>query len=427
MTSTASAIEIGGALGRYRVERLLGRGRTGIVYLATHAESGRRVALKVVAPEIAGAPGFRERFLGDCELVAGLDHPSVLPVYEAGEADGALYVAMQHVEGADLGSMLRDGPLSEEQTAAIVEQVAGALHAAHCCGLVHRDVKPSNIFLEASTHQVYVSDFGLPGPADGFASPERIEGKRLDGRADVYSLGCVLAACLAGRPQRGVERVAARARATDPSERYTTTVELAEAFHRAVASQAATEPTLPFLSDDVLLALPKPSRSRRRKLILACTALVLVGGVAAGLAALLGGGGHGRAAPPLRVGIGATLAPVERVLARVAVLGARPVTAPPLYDVVANSGGVGVRYRSSPEHWCGSLPQTGPCGRDVVPGAGAAEGQQLRVYCYVAGASVHGDTWWAKVRVKPDEYVPTVFLGSASRYSSIAPPASLRC
>jgi len=237
----------------------------------------------------------------------------------------------------------------------------------------------------------------------------------------------VLAACLGGRPQRGVERVVAKAYAKDPSERYTTTVELAEAFRRAVASRAATEPTLPFVSDDVPPAIPGPSGSRRRKLILAGTALVLVGGVAAAFAALLGGGGHSRAAPPLRLGIGTTLAPVERVLARVAVLGEQPSPAPPLYDVVANSGGVGVRYRSSPEHWCGSLPQTDPCWRDVVSGSGAAEGQQLRVYCYAAGASVHGDTWWAKVRVKPDEYVPTAFLRSAARYSTVAPPTARRC
>ena len=98
-----------------------------------------------------------------------------------------------------------------------------------------------------------------------------------------------------------------------------------------------------------------------------------------------------------------------------------------LYDDVANSGGVGVRYRSTPNHWCGSRPQTDPCWRDVVSGAGAAEGQKLRIYCYAAGANVHGDSWWAKVRVKPDEYVPTAFLRSAARYSSIAPPTSLRC
>ena len=119
---------------------------------------------------------------------------------------------------------------------------------------------------------------------------------------------------------------------------------------------------------------------------------------------------------------------MQRLLTTVAALGAQPSAAPVLYDDVANSGGVGVRYRYTPDHWCGgALPKTDPCWRDVVPGTGAAEGQRLRVYCYAAGASVHRDTWWAKVRVKPDEYVPTAFLRSAARYSSIAPPTSLTC
>src|SRR5438067_1787383 len=116
MTSTASSVEIGASIGAYRIERLLGRGATGSVYLAEHVGLRRPAALKVIATGLANSPGFRTRFLGDCEIVAGLDHPSVLPVYDAAEADGVLFVAMRCVDGADLRSVLHGGPLSPEQT-----------------------------------------------------------------------------------------------------------------------------------------------------------------------------------------------------------------------------------------------------------------------------------------------------------------------
>jgi hypothetical protein len=160
---------------------------------------------------------------------------------------------------------------------------------------------------------------------------------------------------------------------------------------------------------------------------------VLVGGAAAALVASLGGGGGshraGPAVPPPDFGprVSSAVAAVGQALAAVAAL---PVQAPPpvaLYDVVANTGGDGVRYRSSPSRWCGGAPPSDPCWNTVVPGPGAAEGDQVRVYCYAAGAAVHGDTWWALVSVSPAEYVPAAFLRSAARYSSVAPPPSLRC
>jgi len=423
MTSAASSIDVGGSVGGYRLERLLGSGETGVVYLAERA--GKRVALKVVAPELARSARFRQRFLGDYELLAEIDHPAVLPVYAAGEADGVLYIASRYVEGADLDTVLRDGPLSPEQAVGVVEQVAGALHAAHCRGLVHRDVKPPNIFLEASTHQAYLADFGLVGRTTGFAAPERIDGGRLDGRADVHSLGCVLAASVADTwPE--LEDVLDKARATDPDDRYTTAVEFAEACRQALASRpVAVEPPAP------------PSSRGRRSLVVAGTAVALAAGAAIALVLSLGGGHARRAAivatPPSPVApkvgpeVAGTMSRVAQALA------AAPAQAPPppppvVYDVVANTGGVGVRYRLTPNHWCGgALPQTDPCWRDVVPGTGAAEGQQLRVYCFAAGTSVHGDAWWARVHLSPAEYVPTTFLRSAARYSSIAPPTSLRC
>jgi hypothetical protein len=123
------------------------------------------------------------------------------------------------------------------------------------------------------------------------------------------------------------------------------------------------------------------------------------------------------------------MSPVGRAVAHLpAVPAPTPPALPPFYDRVTDTGGVGVRYRFTPDHWCGGArPQSDPCWRDVVPGTGAAEGQQLRIYCFAPGVAVHGDSWWAKVRVKPAEFVPTTFLRSAARYSSIAPPLSRRC
>ena len=422
MTSAVSSLEVGGSVGRYRLERLLGRGETGSVYLADAGE--RPVTLKIVAPELARSAQFRERFLGDCELLIGLEHPNLLPVYDAGEADGALFVAMRFVEGADLGTILESGPLPAEQAVSIVGQAAGALHTAHCSGLVHRGLEPSSILVEASTHRVFVGDFGLVGRSTDFAAPERIEGRRLDGRADVYSLGAVLAACLRGELWPELERVVAKARAKDPAERYTTAPELAHAARQALLSMPA--PARPPVVENEPPPESPPSK-RRRNVIAACAALVVVAGAAAGLVASLGGGTTAASSPPFAPRFAETVAGTLGAVGRT--LGAVPVQVPPqpVYDTVANTGGVGVRYRSSPALWCGGRPQTDPCWRTVIPGAGAAEGQQLRVYCYATGASVHGDTWWARVSVAPAEYVPTAFLRSAAGYSSIAPPTSLRC
>ena len=239
MASTLIGLDTGASLGGYRLERLLGRGETGSTYLAEHVESRRHVALKVVAPALADAPGFRARFLGDCEIAAGLDHPGVLPVYGAGVDGGVLYVATRYVEGSGLGALLREGPIPPEQAVAIVEQVAGALHAAHCSGLVHRDVRPSSILVEAGTHRVYVTDFGLARKPTPDSAPERVAGELLDGRADVYSLAHVLAGCLgSGDPGPEMRRVLAKAAADDPSDRFTTTVEFAKASRQALPAVA---------------------------------------------------------------------------------------------------------------------------------------------------------------------------------------------
>src|SRR5687767_6306998 len=197
----------------YRVESVVGRGGMGVVYRATGLSLERPVALKLIAPELAGNERFRARFPREPRLAASLDHPNVIPIYEAGEHDGQLYLAMRFVEGSDLRTVLeREGKLSPERTLAILAQVAGALDAAHRRALVHRDVKPANVLLDEDGH-AYLTDFGstkhlggastdtgqMVGTLD-YLAPEQIRGEPVDGRTDCYALGCVLYECLAGKP-----------------------------------------------------------------------------------------------------------------------------------------------------------------------------------------------------------------------------------
>ena len=156
-TPVPSDIELPG----YRVEELIGHGGMGVVYLAFDLRLKRRVALKLMTPDLAIDERFRERFARESELVMSLEHPNVVPIHDAGELDGQLYLAMRYVEGTDLRALLRaEGALAPTRAVSIVRQVAHALDAAHARGLVHRDVKPSNVLLDKSEH-VYLADFGL--------------------------------------------------------------------------------------------------------------------------------------------------------------------------------------------------------------------------------------------------------------------------
>ncbi|HVO54810.1 MAG TPA: protein kinase [Solirubrobacterales bacterium] len=199
----------------YRVEELLGRGGTGEVYRATDARLGRPVALKVLAGVLAEDDRFGQRLLRESRLAASLDHPNVIPIYEAGEDEGRLFIAMRFVPGGDLKALLRaEGPLDPARAFPIFSQIADALDAAHRRGLVHRDVKPSNVLVDRDDghEHCYLADFGLTqsaaheGPANGqlqgtvdYISPEQIRGDTLDGRADQYSLACLMYECLTGR------------------------------------------------------------------------------------------------------------------------------------------------------------------------------------------------------------------------------------
>ena len=209
-------IRTGSVLAGFRIDSLIGEGAMGTVYLAEDTRRGGRVALKVLVRELADDERFRRRFLRESKLAASLDHPNVVPVLDAGEEDGVLFLAMAYVEGSDLREVLRhEGSLDPERALSLVAQVAGALDAAHALGLVHRDVKPGNILITGTPtgEHAYVCDFGLARHVSSASSlttdrglvgtidyipPEQIEGGDIDGRADVYSLGVILFRCLSG-------------------------------------------------------------------------------------------------------------------------------------------------------------------------------------------------------------------------------------
>ncbi len=280
---------VGTELAGYRIESLLGWGGMSVVYLAEDLTLKRRVALKLLASHLAEDESFRDRFLDESELAASIDHPNIVPIYEAGTTDDdLLFIAMRYVEGRDLKERLQLGRLDPADAVGIVAQVASALDAAHARGLVHRDVKPSNVLLDIGARpdgsdHVYLADFGITkrvseesgigddshllGTID-YLAPEQIAGEEIDGRADVYSLGCVLYECLVGQPpfqrdselaivfahleaeapppsaQRpdlpvALDAVIAAALAKEPEERYSTCRELARAALAVAVDEAS--------------------------------------------------------------------------------------------------------------------------------------------------------------------------------------------
>jgi WD40 repeat protein len=211
---------VGTELAGYRIESLLGWGGMSVVYLAEDLRLKRKVALKLLAASLAEDEAFRDRFLRESELAASIDHPNIIPIYEAGTTEDLLFIAMRYVDGRDLNERLRRGRLDPADAVGILAQLASALDAAHARGLVHRDVKPSNVLLDTGARpdgsdHVYLADFGLTkrvsedagigedgrllGTID-YVAPEQIAGEEIDGRADVYSLGCVFYECLVGKP-----------------------------------------------------------------------------------------------------------------------------------------------------------------------------------------------------------------------------------
>ena len=201
----------------YRIQRELGRGGMGIVYLAEQQSLHRRVALKLITPALGDDEQFRRRFESEAQHAASLEHPNVVPVYEAGSFQGHLFLAMRYIDGIDLGGRLRaSGHLEAPEAALITREIGSALDAAHRRGLIHRDVKPANILLDGEGEELhaYLSDFGLTKDLQGasltgtgqwvgtmdYVAPEQLEGHNVDARTDVYSLACVLYEMLAGQP-----------------------------------------------------------------------------------------------------------------------------------------------------------------------------------------------------------------------------------
>jgi serine/threonine-protein kinase len=369
--------------GGYRIEGVAGRGGMGVVYRAVQLDLGRPVALKLIAADRAADPDFRERFQRETRMAAAIDHPNVVPVHGAGEEDGQLYLVMRYVRGTDLHALIRaDGPLAPERAAEIVTQIASALDAAHAAGLVHRDVKPANVLLAGGgrDEHAYLSDFGLTrllasdthltetgqwmGTID-FSAPEALSGDRIDARADVYSLGCVLHAALVGTPPfprgtlpatllahiqdpvprpsergapAGFDRVMARALAKEPAARYPSAGDLGRAARAAARGESVTEaersvavgPAAPDPPTNghagpptaVTVAAPPATRAResplmppppsgppvrrhrgRRRGVLVVAALAAAAGAATAIAFAAGGGdGGGNAAAPLSEG-----------------------------------------------------------------------------------------------------------------------------
>jgi serine/threonine protein kinase len=274
----------GSQVAGYVIEEQAGAGGMAVVFRARDAVLGRLAALKILSPALSADPEFRTRFLRESRAVASVEEPHIIPVYGAGEVDGVLYIATKFVAGGDLADVLQraGGPLQPGRAAAFTEQVAAALDAAHAAGLVHRDVKPGNILVDAAPgrgEHAYLSDFGLSkqsmavsgltatgtflGTPD-YCAPEQIKGLPVDGHADQYSLACLAFVLLTGnlpfrRPETmatifaqlndpvpplaryrgdlppGTDAVLARALAKDAGDRYGSCGEFAAALRRVLA------------------------------------------------------------------------------------------------------------------------------------------------------------------------------------------------
>jgi predicted Ser/Thr protein kinase len=373
---------IGSIVAGYRIERLLGRGGMSVVYLAEQDFPRRKVALKVMAPELAEDEGFRDRFIRESNAAAALDHPNVIPIYGAGDEDGLLWLAMRFVDGIDLGRLIeREGRLESERAATLVSQVASALDAAHEMGLTHRDVKPANVLLARGDH-AYLTDFGLTKRRDSgtdftktgqflgsvdYAAPEQFRGDEVDARADVYSLTCVLFECLTGEPpyRREVEVASMYAHLQEPAPKATARAPVPAAIDAVIARGMRKRPADRYPSAGALgsaaraaLAPAKatPSTGGRRPvaaLLGGALAVLLVVLVALALgrhpAAPSGrpSGGSSESSGPIRLTLTAGDLELEGLVPRAIRANCRPAEAPSSAATASIScldGPVGVTY-----------------------------------------------------------------------------------
>jgi len=313
--SLAPGVRIAGHV----LQEEIGRGGMAVVFRARDERLDRQVALKFLAPWLAADQEFRRRFDQESRMAAAVNNPHIIPVFRADEADGVLFIAMLYVTGGDVGSLVRSrGALPPGRAVEIASQAASALDAAHRRGLVHRDVKPSNMLLDADGERdhVYLSDFGLAKTTTAgggmtrtgqllgtlaYVAPEQIAGKPVDGRADQYALACTVYEMLCGEPPftgndvavlgghlnrpappltsrqprlpAAVDAVFARAMAKDPAGRYPTCREFCDALRGALREAAPTKPVQgpPF----IVPGPPAAARTGRRRALIAAAVAVL--------------------------------------------------------------------------------------------------------------------------------------------------------
>jgi serine/threonine-protein kinase len=357
MTAMTSQLAPGFEIAGYRIQEALGRGGMGVVYRAEHPRLQSVVALKLLSPELAEDQLFRERFVLESQLASSLNDPHIIPVYDAGEANGQCYLAMRLVEGPSLRTVIRDeGALDAGRAVALLAQVASALDAAHARGLVHRDVKPENVLIASGGateygEHAYLTDFGVSkqlasnagltrtGQLVGtlrYVAPEQIEGRQVDGACDQYALGCVVYETLTGTapfvresdatmlwahmhdaPPKvtaarhglpaAVDAVVARMLAKAPQDRYPTCGAALAACRVALGGGARTA--------------PRPRRKPSRPLAIAAASVGVVAGIAAGVLVLTDSSPAHSAATPAgmseahKVGKAVPLALVHRTVA----------------------------------------------------------------------------------------------------------------
>lgn len=333
----------------YRIERRLGRGGMGILYLGLEPGLERRVALKLIAPEAAEEEVFARRFAEESRIAASIEHPNVVPIYAAGEQDGVAWIAMRYVAGSDLGRRIaRDGRLEPARAVALIAQVGNGLDAIHAAGLVHRDVKPANVLLsgDEGAEHAYITDFGVArnlatrsgltqtgrfvGTID-YVAPEQISGGEVDARVDVYALGCLLYKLLTGEvpfPREGeaarlyahlndppphpsslapavpaaLDEVVVRAMAKQPGDRHPSAGDLGRAAEAVLSGAAVTVPERTVATGaaatresaaptDPTQQAPDRVPNRRRRVYLGGAALALIVVVVVGVILATGGGG----------------------------------------------------------------------------------------------------------------------------------------
>ena len=425
----------------HRIEEVAGRGGMGVVYRATQLALERTVALKVIAPGLMEDAAMRRRFLVEVRTAASLDHPNVIPLLYAGESDGVAYLAMRYVAGDDLRTLVRrEGPLEPGRAARIVAQIGAALDAAHAAGLVHRDVKPANVLLGPGDH-VYLTDFGLTKQARSlgtahttrtghwvgtldYVAPEQIRGERIDARADVYALGCVLFFALCGvvpfpregdearlwahlheappRPSavvtnvpRGFDAVIARALAKAPDDRFPSAGDLGRAAAAVAAGAAvgATErrvavgaaapeeaPTLTSRGEEQTARL-SPDRRDRGRLLPAAIAAAAVAIAGAGALWLTGRDGSPGGEAPSASGAAtptATASATKRAPAATRPI--RTVRRPNVFALVGD------------KLWVAGYPEASQDRIDIRTGRVARN--RARAGASAAGGLVTGRTWW---------------------------------